>query len=191
MRTMSDGLQHRVWPAHSDMFGVPDRPVAYPAVRYQRLHGIISAICELGRDGRGHAHTVRIPLASAPLDIQRKRYQKRWLVIRGSPGASPGSPAWDTSCVPASQEARIVMRNGEGTVRLSRARLTTAIAVPSSQSSFGSRSVITGWPPLPHGTRPRIAQFPPSVVYGAIAEVRWLSGNPDTSADAIGGEERA
>jgi hypothetical protein len=27
-------------------------------------------------DGRGHAHTVWVPLASAPLDIQRKRYQK-------------------------------------------------------------------------------------------------------------------
>src|SRR3954466_3934257 len=28
-------------------------------------------------DERGHAHTVRIPFAFAPLDIQRKRYQKR------------------------------------------------------------------------------------------------------------------
>src|SRR4051812_17318558 len=28
-------------------------------------------------DDRGHAHTVQVPLASAPLDIQRKRYHNR------------------------------------------------------------------------------------------------------------------
>src|SRR5689334_14784969 len=47
--------------------------------------------------GRGHAHTVWVPLASAPIHIQRKRYQKGWFVIRGSPGAPPGSPTWGAS----------------------------------------------------------------------------------------------
>jgi hypothetical protein len=35
-------------------------------------------------DDRGHARTVQIPLAFAPLDIQHKRYQKRSFLIHKS-----------------------------------------------------------------------------------------------------------
>jgi hypothetical protein len=52
-------------------------------------------------DDRGHAHTVRIPLAFVPLNVQRKRYQKPRLLRHRSTGAPPGSPAWNASCIRA------------------------------------------------------------------------------------------
>src|SRR3954468_373864 len=48
-------------------------------------------------DERGHTYTVRVPLAAAPLDIQRKRYQKR---IKGLCGAQPPhKPCWTNAVV--------------------------------------------------------------------------------------------
>ena len=41
-------------------------------------------------DGRGHAHTVRIPFAFAPPDTQRKRYQKRGFLRHSSAVAMVG-----------------------------------------------------------------------------------------------------
>jgi hypothetical protein len=50
----SDSRRHRDWPAHSDMFRVPDRPATCPAAPYQRELGIVSAMCELGRACPGY-----------------------------------------------------------------------------------------------------------------------------------------